>query len=212
MKPQTDALVNGYKPVAIMDFVDGKNIDSLISETGSANPMFRTESTLTGRVSYQGGASGTLTVKLDLTDTSMDATSFQVNSSVQDGEASARLSSISVDNQGRIAGVYGSGMLRYVGQVALVNFSNFEGLAPVGDNAFAPTVFSGLEGAKEGVTVGRAGTGLFGDIKSQALESSTVDLSTELVRLMVLQRTYTSNSQGLRAQDQTLRDLIQVLG
>jgi hypothetical protein len=59
--------------------------------------------------------------------------------------------------------------------------------------------------------VGRAGNGIMGDIKAKALESSTVDMTNELVRLMVLQRSYSASSQTMRAYDQTLRDVIQMV-
>jgi flagellar hook protein FlgE len=108
-------------------------------------------------------------------------------------------------------GIYGTGKQQYVGQLALVHFDNFEGLMPVGKNAFAATNASGTEHSADGVVVGRAGTGIFGDIKAQALESSNVDLANELVRLMVLQRSYTANSQSMRAFDQTLRDTLQMI-
>ena len=109
-------------------------------------------------------------------------------------------------------GVYGSGKQQFVGQIALVHFDNAEGLIPVGKNAFAASVDSGTEDSVCGVVVGRAGTGVFGDIKGQALESSTVDLANELVRLMVLQRSYSANSQSMKAFDQTLRDTLQMVG
>ena len=61
------------------------------------------------------------------------------------------------------------------------------------------------------MSVGRAGIGEMGEIRSQALESSNVDLANELVRLMILQRTYSANSQSLKAIDQVLRDTIQMV-
>jgi flagellar hook protein FlgE len=121
------------------------------------------------------------------------------------------LTNVTVDNQGRIVGIYGTGKQEYVGQLALVHFDNFEGLIPVGKNAFAASIDSGTEHSAAGVVVGRAGTGIFGEVKSQALESSNVDLANELVRLMVLQRSYTANSQSMRAFDQTLRDTLQMI-
>ena len=59
--------------------------------------------------------------------------------------------------------------------------------------------------------MGHPGTGEFGEIKSQALESSNVDLSSELVRLMVLQRMYSANSQSMKAVDQVMRDSLQMV-
>ena len=79
-------------------------------------------------------------------------------------------------------------------------------------NAFTASNITGTEKDGTGVTVGRAGTGVFGEIRSQALESSNVDLANELVRLMILQRSYSANSQSLKAVDQTLRDTLQMVG
>ena len=239
--------VQGYKPVSRIDFVDGRNIDSLIPDPGSANPSFFTDTTISGQWKLPGGATENYSIKLDLSDTALEAMEFAVNKSGQDGEAATRLTSVNIDNRGRISGVYGSGKVRYAGQVALTHFDAFELLSPFGENVFAATEASGTEEGgfthdESGNTVdangnpipirrdptnpatgialfntygvfrGKPGTANLGEIRSGALESSTVDLSSELVKLMVLQRTYASNSQSLRAQDQTLQTLLQTLG
>ena len=210
LTPQTPGVL-GYKEVSELCFIGGKNIDSLITDNLSGNPVFSTVSKLSTRVTNQAGGSSDLVFDLDLTDTSLQAGAFQITHSTQNGEPLARLTNVTVDNEGRIVGVYGSGKLQYVGQLALVHFDAAEGLIPVGKNAFAASVMSGTEHSAEGVLVGRAGTGIFGEIKGQALESSTVDLANELVRLMVLQRSYSANSQSMKAFDQTLRDTIQMV-
>jgi flagellar hook protein FlgE len=212
MNPQTPNSGNiAYKPVSKLDFIGGRNIDSLVTDPVSGNPMFKTTSTLSTRVTNQAGGSSDLVFDLDLSDTSLQAGAFQITHSNQNGEPLARLTNVTVDNQGRIVGVYGTGKQQFVGQVALVHFDNAEGLIPVGKNAFAASVDSGTEHSADGVLVGRAGTGIFGDIKGQALESSNVDLANELVRLMVLQRSYSANSQSMKAFDQTLRDTLQMV-
>lgn len=212
MNPQTpNSGTIAYKPVSKLDFIGGRNIDSLVTDAVSGNPMFKTVSTLTTRVTNQAGGSSDLVFDLDLSGTSLQAGAFQITHSNQNGEPLARLTNVTVDNQGRIVGVYGTGKQQYVGQVALVHFDNAEGLIPVGKNAFAASVNSGTEHSADGVLVGRAGTGIFGDIKGQALESSNVDLANELVRLMVLQRSYSANSQSMKAFDQTLRDTLQMV-
>jgi len=208
---QAGSAVLGYKPISRLDFLGGRNIDALSLDPVSGNPKFRTVTNLSALVTNQAGGDSTLVFDLDLTDTSLQAGSFQVTRSNQDGEAMARLASVSVDEQGRIAGIYGSGKQHFVGQLALVHFDNFEGLIPVGDNAFAASLASGTEASASGVLVGRAGNGIMGDIKAKALESSTVDMASELVRLMVLQRSYSASSQTMRAYDQTLRDVIQMV-
>jgi len=210
LTPQTPGVL-GYKAVSEINFIGGRNIDSLVTDPVSGNPMFRTVTTLSTRVTNQAGGSSDLVFNLDLSETSLQAGAFQITKSNQNGEPLARLTNVTVDNQGRIVGVYGTGKQQYVGQVALVHFDNAEGLIPVGKNAFAASVDSGTEHSADGVLVGRAGTGIFGDIKGQALEASNVDLANELVRLMVLQRSYSANSQSMKAFDQTLRDTLQMV-
>ena len=211
LAPQTPGVL-GYKEVSELCFIGGRNIDALVTDNLSGNPMFSTVSKLSTRVTNQAGGSSDLVFDLNLTDTSLQAGAFQITHSTQNGEPLARLTNVTVDNEGRIVGVYGSGKLQYVGQLALVHFDAAEGLIPVGKNAFAASVMSGTEHSAQGVLVGRAGTGVFGEVKGQALESSTVDLANELVRLMVLQRSYSANSQSMKAFDQTLRDTLQMVG
>jgi len=203
--------VLGYNPVSRLTFLGGKNIDSLIKDPVSGNPLFTTVTGLSAKVTGVGTGTTDLVFDLDLTDTTLQPAAFQIASSIQDGEPLSRLSNVTIDNGGRIVGVYGSGKQIYVGQVVLADFTAFEELIPVGKNAFAPSAASGTEASAYGVVLGRAGTGPFGEIKSQALESSNVDLANELVRLMIMQRSYSANSQGLRAVDSTLRDMLDIM-
>jgi flagellar hook protein FlgE len=208
----TPEVTGGYKPVATMNFMGGQNIDTMVKDSMSGDSMFKTTTTLTSRVTNQAGGSSDLIFQLDLSGTQMHAGAFQMTKSTQNGEAVARLTNVTVDNAGRIVGVYGTGKQQFIGQVAMVSFDNEEGLIPVGKNAFAASNDTGTEQDGTGVTVGRAGTGILGEIRSQALESSNVDLANELVRLMILQRSYSANSQSLKAIDQTLRDTLQMVG
>ena len=202
----------GYKTVAKLSFMGGQNIDSIVKDSLSGDPMFKSITKLTSRVTNQAGGSSDLILDLDLSGTQLHAGAFQMTKSIQNGEAVSRLTNVTVDNEGRIVGVYGTGKQQYIGQVAMVSFDNDEGLIPVGKNAFAASNITGTEQDGTGVTVGRARTGTLGEIRSQALESSNVDLANELVRLMILQRSYSANSQSLKAMDQTLRDTLQMVG
>jgi flagellar hook protein FlgE len=205
-------VTGGYKTVAKLSFMGGENIDAIVKDSMAGNPIFQTNTKLTTRVTNQAGGSSDLIFDLDLSGTQLHAGAFQVTKSTQNGEAVSRLTNVTVDNAGRIVGVYGTGKQQYIGQVAMVNFDNEEGLIPVGKNAFAASNGTGTEQDGTGVSVGRAGTGVLGEIRSQALESSNVDLANELVRLMILQRSYSVNSQSLKAIDQTLRDTLQMVG
>ena len=210
---QTDAEVpGGIKTVAKLSFMGGENIDTIVKDSMAGSPIFSTTTKLTSRLNNQAGGSTDLIFDLDLSGTQLHAGAFQITKSIQNGEAVSRLTNVTVDNAGRIVGVYGSGKQQYIGQVAMVSFDNEEGLIPVGKNAFAASNITGTEQDGTGVTVGRASTGVLGEIRSQALESSNVDLANELVRLMILQRSYSANSQSLKAVDQTLRDTLQMVG
>jgi flagellar hook protein FlgE len=231
----------GYLPVANLVFMGGHNIDGLMKDPVSGNPVFSTVASLSNPVNNPNGSVSNESFKLDLTNTQLMASSFQVVSSVQDGQPASKLTNVTVDSAGRIIGVYGNGKQYFHQQVALIHFDNYEGLIPVGNNAFAASVASGTVGytntlglpnvspslsgngqvmasgptggpsaMSNGVVVGTAGSGPFGDIKSMALESSNVDLANELVQLMVLQRSYSANSQSMRATDQTVRDTLQM--
>jgi flagellar hook-basal body protein len=201
----------GYQTVAKIGLVAGRNIDSLMVDGASGKPVFSTSAKLSTRVNAGSQQSTTIPLiyELDLSDTQLQASSFVVNQSYQNGEPRSELSSVTIDGAGTIVGVYGNGRKIVAGQIALAQFDADEQLIPTGGHAFAPSYRSGTEG-DNGVRIGRAGEGSFGEIKSMAVEASTVDLSNELVKLMILQRMYSANSQSIKAFDQTLRDTIQM--
>ncbi len=80
------------------------------------------------------------------------------------------------------------------GQIVLANFANNEGLASEGDNVWSATQSSGV------ALLGTAGTGNFGTLTNGALEASNVDLSKELVNMIVAQRNYQSNAQTIKTR------------
>lgn len=208
--------VNGagnYGAVSRVGLIGGRNLDSLIKDSASGDPLFSTKVTLTTQVSNGSQQSTTIPLifDLDLSNTQLQASSFQVTASVQNGEPRSQLASVSIDDSGNIVGIYGNGRQLYAGQVVLAHFDASEQLIPTGGNSFAPSYMSGSEG-QEGVILGRPGEGSFGSIKSQAVEQSNVDLSNELVKLMILQRMYSANSQSLRAFDSTMQDTIRMMG
>ena len=74
--------------------------------------------------------------------------------------------------------------------------------ASEGDNVWSATQSSGV------ALLGTAGTGNFGTLTNGALEASNVDLSKELVNMIVAQRNYQSNAQTIKTQDQILNTLV----
>lgn len=160
-----------------------------------------------------GGAAATLTVvnpasaaaqtiSFDFANTSQYGGNFGVNSMTQDGFASGRLSSFATSADGTILGRYTNGQSRALGQIVLANFTNPQGLQPLGNNAWAETSTSG------GPLVGAPGTSSLGVLQASAVEDSNVDLTAELVNMITAQRVYQANAQTIKTQDQVLQTLV----
>src|SRR4029078_8717177 len=92
-----------------------------------------------------------------------------------------------VANTGQIFGVFSNGLKETLGQLALANFNNVNGLEKIGDSMFRSTVNSGLA---QGGAAGSQGLGL---ITSGALEMSNVDLAQEFTNLVIAQRGFQAN-------------------
>lgn len=120
----------------------------------------------------------------------------------QDGFAPGDLTSYQINDDGTVVGTYSNQKTQVLGQIVLANFANPEGLKSEGDNAWSATSASGQ------ALVGIAGTGNLGNLTAGALESSNVDLSQELVSMIVAQRNYQSNAQTIKTQDQILNTLV----
>jgi flagellar hook protein FlgE len=193
-----------YQVVGELKFLSGHNIDSLVKDAITGQPTFATKISLDGTVTDNGGADIDLNFSVDFSDAQNYGTSFAVTKSVQDGSSESLLTNVSVDGDGRLVGTYGNGKQIYSGQVMLANFVNTDGLIPSGNNVFAASALSGSE------IVGTANSGSFGGVKGGSVEQSNVDLTSELVKLMIQQRMYQANSQSIKAFDDTLKTTIQM--
>jgi flagellar hook protein FlgE len=144
-----------------------------------------------------------LAVAINYTGTTQFGSAFGT-SPTPDGYASGEFTTISIDKDGTIVASYTNGQTQPVGMVALADFNNVQGLQPVGDNAWIETSASG------GAVLGQPGTNGLATLRGQAVEESNVDLSNELVNLIVAQRTYQANTQSIKTQDEVLQSLIQI--
>ncbi len=88
-----------------------------------------------------------------------------------------------------------------VGQLQLATFPNDAGLAAQGDNLFLQTAASGAP-----VTGNPAVTG-FGTVMQGFVETSNVNVVTEITNLITAQRAYEMNSQVITASDNMLSTL-----
>lgn len=131
-----------------------------------------------------------------------ESSPFSVSELRQNGYPPGEIAGLSVSADGIIQGRYTNGQTQSLGQVILATFRSTNGLASLGDNLWSETTESGQP------AVGIPGTGLNGTVASARVEDSNVDLSQELVQMIIAQRNYQANAQSIRTQDQILQTLI----
>jgi len=124
------------------------------------------------------------------------------NTLVQDGYTNGQMIGITFNKDGSIMANYSNEQKVKVADITVANFLNPEGLKPMGDNVWGATTASG-----QAVT-GTPGVGRLGSIESGVLEASNVDLSKNLVDLIVAQRTYQANAQSIKSQDEILQQAV----
>lgn len=152
---------------------------------------------------YTGAVTTPQAFPVDFTGSTQFGSSFKVNSLAQDGYTAGSLSGYSVGADGVIVGRYTNGQTKNLGQVTLDSFRNPQGLDPIGNNQWVETSESGSP------LTGDPGTdGNHGPIQSAATEDSNVDLTQELVNMIISQRVYQANAQTIKVQDSILQTLV----
>ncbi len=141
-------------------------------------------------------------LSFDFASTSQFGGIFGVNSLSQDGYTSGRLTGFTTGADGMVTGRYSNGQAKTLGQVVLSNFSNPQGLQPMGANNWGETSTSGTP------LVGAPGSSSLGLLQTSAVEDSNVDLTAELVNMITAQRVYQANAQSVKTQDQVLQTIV----
>jgi flagellar hook protein FlgE len=141
-------------------------------------------------------------VAFDVSGATQYGSSFGVTDLQQDGYSAGQLIGAQIDANGVISARYSNGETRPAGQLELATFRNPQGLQPMGGNAWVSTAASG------GAIVGTPGSGNLGVLQAGALEESNVDLTAELVNMIVAQRSYQANAQTIKTQDQILQAIV----
>ena len=107
-----------------------------------------------------------------------------------------------VEADGTVTGVFDSGYNRPIGRIILTKFDNPGKLAQLGDNLLVETLSSGKK------VSGEPGTAGLGEIRSQMLEQSNVDLSLEFVKMIESQRAFQANAKTVTTSDEMIVDLV----
>src|SRR5690606_979742 len=118
-----------------------------------------------------------------------------------DGNTEGFLEGFNVSSTGEIFGVYSNGQVQLLGQIALANFNNPEGLTKVGENLYQVSNNSGVP------NIGIAGQDM-GTINGGTLEMSNVDLSEEFTEMIVAQRGFQANTRIITTSDEILQELV----
>jgi flagellar hook protein FlgE len=147
------------------------------------------------------GAAG-LTIAQDFTGSTLSDLPYGVNAVTNDGSPGGQFAGVLVNSDGTIVAQYTNGLTKAMGTIALANFQNPQGLTPISGNNWLPSATSG-----QAVT-NPPGTGGFGILESGALEGSNVDLSAQLVNLIVAQQAYQANVQGINVDQQNVQKLL----
>ena len=173
-----------------LDFdVNGK----LISSTGNNVKIDRTGT----------GAKSPFAVKLDFTGTtSLSSATSTLVTAKQDGSPLGSLSSFSIGLDGVITGAFSNGLTRALGQVAIANFANPQGLEDKGGNQYGAAANSGSAAIGPPAQLGA------GVIRSGSLEQSNVDLSKEFVNLIIASTGFSAASKVITTANQLITDLI----
>jgi flagellar hook protein FlgE len=130
------------------------------------------------------------------------ASPSSTSSTQQDGVSSGTLVSFNIGSDGTITGSFSNGKTQALGELALANFANVDGLQLDGETDYTPTLASGP------AVVGVPGTGGLGTISGGSLELSNVDIATEFANLIVAQRGFEADAKAVTTFDQITQDTI----
>ncbi|MBL6750924.1 MAG: flagellar hook protein FlgE [Nevskia sp.] len=183
-------------------------VDGAEQGTGTAL-TFGTAGTLTAPANGQvpltftpANGAAVMNMTIDLGAATEYGSTFSVNSLTQNGYTTGQLSGVSIGANGVVTANYTNGQTAALGQVAMANFANPQGLQQLGNATWSQTLASGT------ALAGAAGTSDIGVVQSGALESSNVDLTQQLVQMLSAQRNYQANSQVISTEDQNLQAIL----
>ena len=187
-------------------YVDGNAVGGpqtlQYSDTGALTSPSPGQITLPAYATTNGSAP--LNIVLDLGRSTQYGNKFSVLGLTQDGHTTGRLTGVETSPEGVVSARYTNGVVQPLGQVAMTNFVNPQGLQSLGDNVWAETYNSGEPRR------GQASTADFGMIQGGGLEASNVDLTEQLVNMITAQRNFQANAQMIQTQDQITQTVINI--
>lgn len=198
----------GDNTYAIDAYIDGENTamnqEPFLLTFSAAGALTNDPSTFALEVPAEtvGQGAEALSLNLNLAGSTMLGSAFSISDQSQDGRTTGRLTGLEIDQEGIVRAGYTNGLTTPLGKIALATFGNNQGLRAGGGNTFIPTPDSGE------AILGEAGTSTFGLIQAGGLETSNVDISQQLVRLITAQRNFQAASKVISTNDQITQTAI----
>ena len=178
------------------------SIDGSPIYDAAGDPIFPrpTATTTADALDWVNGAIQTQQVSIDM-QTSQYASPSVVVSQEQDGFGTGTLVKLSVDELGNVVGNFSNGTPRQLMRIPLAKFTNPSALTKIGSNMYAQSNGSGVP------VIGTIGSGV-GNIFTNALELSNVDMAQEFVKMITTQRGFSANSKTITTTDEMLAEVI----
>jgi flagellar hook protein FlgE len=198
---------------AKMIFSDGGDFIRLESADGLPQPDSKFQTEALGEFILANGSDPTQQITIDFNldplganpnEPTQFASAFEVTSLEQDGLPVGRLTGIDISPDGLVRATFSNGTSEPIIRVALARFSNEQGLTQQSSTNWKESILSGE------ALAGEATTGTFGDINSSALEQANVNLTTELIDMIIAQRNFQANSRALEVNNQLNQTILNI--
>jgi flagellar hook protein FlgE len=128
-----------------------------------------------------------------------------VSASTQDGYTSGEYDGFTISTDGTVEASFSNGQKQAIGQLALANVTNLQGLQLQGDGNYATTLASGA------ASFGASGAAGLGAMTDGALEESNVNISAEFSNLIIAQRAFEANSKAITTFDTITQETINMV-
>lgn len=143
-----------------------------------------------------------MNMTFDFSKTTQYGDTFGVTAVTQDGFTTGKLTGVSIDQSGVVQARFTNGRSTNLGQLAMANFANPQGMQQLGNATWAQTNASGQ------AVYGVGGSSGFGTIASGSLEESNVDTTAALVNMIKAQRNFQANAQMIQTDNQVTQSII----
>ncbi|WP_334022348.1 flagellar hook protein FlgE [Alteromonas sp. S015] len=205
----------GTNAVTASKLVFSAGGDFIAMETPDGNPSVdnKIQTVELGAGILSNGSDATQQIKIDFNlnptlatpnEPSQFASAFEVTSLEQDGLPVGRLTGIDIGPDGLVRATFSNGTSEPIVRVALVRFSNEQGLTQESSTQWKESILSGE------ALAGEATTGTFGEINSSALEQANVNLTTELIDMIIAQRNFQANSRALEVNNSLNQTILNI--